>query len=665
MKTFKQIQLYLITLAVIGLSTSLTSCQKSEELNNSSDGVKSFTSKLTFGATINPPTTKGELNGTAFTWCSGDQLEVYDGQSGGTSLDSTTFSIEDQDSYTNNASFTGEVEDWDAAFNFYVVYPVSTIDAASSEATSSVSTYDSSTSTLKLTLPCNQIQRYDSYGNIDPEMTDKYDYKIGTIKSKTPTDNLNDTLSNLMTLIDVNITKPSEEMQITKVVIRSNKDLFPTEYDYCVTDSTCEYVNKTDAFSLSLFDADSSSYTSPSNETSFKARFMMCPFSVSTSDEFYIDVYTDGNLFTFKKDIFDKDFSAGVEYYTEMTLNASTEVTSNCYMVAPNNSLKIPVNIRGNGGDVADTGLSTSISPESVGILWETSPDLISLGELDGDKKVSITAGSETGNAVIAAYSGADQSGDVLWSWHIWVTDYDPDNGGTTFTIKNTALASYTFMDRNLGATTATPGEVTTLGLLYQWGRKDPFPGSASTSDNEELTLYNASGASSTSMVVKEQVSEEYNLNNSILNPLIFYYGISTNEYDWYSTSTYNDKLWGGEDIDTPDEKSIFDPCPVGWRVPVWEKLYSPWTNFSSNSIFLWSSTDLGRTYIDGSFYPAAGRRNYKSGDINKVGEYCHIWSGTPYLNTRAYSLLFTSTFYNLNSRGKRAYGFSVRCVKE
>ena len=35
-------------------------------------------------------------------------------------------------------------------------------------------------------------------------------------------------------------------------------------------------------------------------------------------------------------------------------------------------------------------------------------------------------------------------------------------------------------MDRNLGATSATPGNVGSLGLLYQWGRKDPFLGSSS-----------------------------------------------------------------------------------------------------------------------------------------------------------------------------------------
>lgn len=41
-------------------------------------------------------------------------------------------------------------------------------------------------------------------------------------------------------------------------------------------------------------------------------------------------------------------------------------------------------------------------------------------------------------------------------------------------------------MDRNLGATTAEPNTVGALGLLYQWGRKDPFLGSASINSDVE-----------------------------------------------------------------------------------------------------------------------------------------------------------------------------------
>jgi len=122
---------------------------------NSIDYVNSSMSKLMLGARINSPITRGELNGNTFTWCSCDQLQIYEGRTGSTSLSSNIFDIVEQETFTNNETFTGTIEGWDTAFDFYIVYPISTVDATSSEVTSSVTTYDASIGTLKLILPCN------------------------------------------------------------------------------------------------------------------------------------------------------------------------------------------------------------------------------------------------------------------------------------------------------------------------------------------------------------------------------------------------------------------------------------------------------------------------------------------------------------------------------
>ena len=351
--------------------------------------------------------------------------------------------------------------------------------------------------------------------------------------------------------------------------------------------------------------------------------------------------------------------------------------TANCYMIVPDNSITIPVNVRGNGVYVAGTGLETSISPLSVGILWETSAGLISLGGLSSDKKVVVTAGSTSGNAVIAAYSGANQSGDILWSWHIWVTDYDPDNG-TTFTVTNSASKEYVFMDRNLGATSATPGNSSTMGLQYQWGRKDPFTGSSSFTSTDEMTLYDAYGHgstgiitvnSSTGMINIVQTTSEENLSNSIKNPMSYYCKGYGSSYDWYSTSNSlrNDALWGGEDRNTPSNKTIFDPCPAGWRVPAWNgsswyKSASPWSAFTESD-FTWLDTDYGRTY-DGSFYPASGYRDNLWGKIKNVGIQGYYWSGSVD-DKKVYSMFFESKVYSYNYPVFRADGLPVRCVRE
>jgi len=369
--------------------------------------------------------------------------------------------------------------------------------------------------------------------------------------------------------------------------------------------------------------------------------------------------------------------AAGKNYSLDFNINGtSAEVTStaNCYIIAPGSSLNVPVNVRGNGGDVAGTGLSTVINPSSLGILWETSADLISLGDLS-DNKVTVTTGSATGNAVIAAYSGADQAGTILWSWHIWVTDYDPDNdtdpdSGTTFTIINSKGFSYDFMDRNLGATTASAGVTTTMGLLYQWGRKDPFPGSASYTTETEPVIYNALGTGSDDMIGKEAVSSDANLSNTIENPLTYYYGTGVNNVDWYSVTadTHNDALWGGADKNVYTAKTIFDPCPAGWRVPSWKE-DSPWSDFSTTT-FNWSDTDYGCTYTSGTFYPAAGCRFNESGDLYSVsssspnGPFGYYWSGLQ-RGTGGYRLYFYDGYVTPAGYNYRAGAYSVRCVKE
>jgi len=148
-------------------------------------------------------------------------------------------------------------------------------------------------------------------------------------------------------------------------------------------------------------------------------------------------------------------------------------------------------------------------------------------------------------------------------------------------------------------------------------------------------------------------------LANAILNPSTFY----TNRGDWCSTS--NDAFWGGADktLSVSAVKTMFDPSPAGWRVPTWKGLASPWTAFTT-STFSWNATDHGRTYTDGSFYPAAGYRNSSSGALQSVASLVGYWSGSP-SGSNGYNLVFDSSNVYPAGNNYRAYGFSVRCVQE
>ena len=116
---------------------------------------------------------------------------------------------------------------------------------------------------------------------------------------------------------------------------------------------------------------------------------------------------------------------------------------------------------------------------KSFGRREQTVPEvgsIIKSVSVDGDAiRFETPEELKNGNALIAA---KNEYGTILWSWHIWVCkDYDPV--ATAHVYNNNAG---TMMDRNLGATSTTQNAVQSLGLMYQWGRKDPFLGPGAVS---------------------------------------------------------------------------------------------------------------------------------------------------------------------------------------
>ena len=297
-------------------------------------------------------------------------------------------------------------------------------------------------------------------------------------------------------------------------------------------------------------------------------------------------------------------------------------------------------------------------SSESVGIvssaevLWESygtseTPvvgSLVSSVSAQGDMIVfEVPEPYREGNSVIAA---KDAAGTILWSWHIWLTDQPQEH------VYNNNAG--TMMDRNLGATSATPGDVGALGLLYQWGRKDPFLGSSSISSSTEAlsTLSWPSTVSSNST----NGTIEY----AVQHPTTFIGHIGGN-YDWYyGSSSTDDTRW-------QSEKTIYDPCPSGWRVPdggsngVWETAGFASTSYdSSNNGINFSISSPSTTW-----YPASTNRFIGDGALNGVVAYGYYWSVTTD-GIYAYTLGFIyDGNVNPASNYTRAYGFAVRCLQE
>ena len=138
--------------------------------------------------------------------------------------------------------------------------------------------------------------------------------------------------------------------------------------------------------------------------------------------------------------------------------------------------------------------------PSSVDVIWQSQSNLIQYLELkDGKASFYVAADSDDGdkikegNAVIGAY---DAGGTLIWSWHVWAADYDPDAEGGAVDFNG-----YSMMTRNLGALAADNSSVENIlasyGLYYQWGRKDPFigPSSYNAANGASASMYNGGGS--------------------------------------------------------------------------------------------------------------------------------------------------------------------------
>ncbi len=358
---------------------------------------------------------------------------------------------------------------------------------------------------------------------------------------------------------------------------------------------------------------------------------------------------------------------AGYNYQINFSLGASL-VESNCYIVKPGGTVCIPISQANRGWK--DAKLGTAIAPGAnwtADLLWtDNSNGLNAVGAVQSVMPnvnggyITVKAGSASGNAVVEV---KNSSGVTVWSWHIWVTDYDPNTNtnGTTYPYNG-----LTFMDRNLGATSTSQKNRSAFGLLYQWGRKDPFPGPKATSGTTFLSIFDAKGKTTKMQKMSISSSDENNLQGSVNNPLMFYYGAS----DWFSktSSTHNDDLWGGADSSTPSSKTVYDPCPVGWRVPAWDGS-SPWQGLSIGS----SAWSYGYLFPSLGYYPSAGYIT-SSGNLTAVGNSSstgrgEYWTATisPSSSSKAYSLEIkkSSTSVSVSTSKSRATGQSVRCVKE
>ena len=137
---------------------------------------------------------------------------------------------------------------------------------------------------------------------------------------------------------------------------------------------------------------------------------------------------------------------------------------------------------------------------------------------------------------------------------------------------------------------------------------------------------------------------------------------------DWYTNNqdNQNNVLW----IDNGNQKSSFDPCPMGWKVPkngTWNDysttsapFYIQGSTTSSNSL----TASNGRLYNLMTWYPSGGYRYSMSGLLRGVGSSGCYWSSTSD-ETNARYMDITKSYVNPNHTLYRVTGRFVRCVQK
>ena len=345
-------------------------------------------------------------------------------------------------------------------------------------------------------------------------------------------------------------------------------------------------------------------------------------------------------------------------------------------------------------------------------VVWADAANLVhspSIAHVGGEGFLDfeVTAADiQSGNAVVAVTKGSGASKTVLWSWHLW---FAPKDALDKIQVTNHQSVTYYFTKEALGwkptqwsgstydkprtvkvkveqtvanngtkqnaviNITQKPGNVRKgATTLYQFGRKDAFPGVA-TSDLK------AGG-------ITENAGDNMSIKNNIQNPDKFYiYGSSVyTNYGYYNLWSADNTVTGGynQGNDNPVVKTVYDPCPVGFKMPA----NNAFTGFTTTGL---NSTSQSEMNVDGTDdwqqwtnnfghnfwtnssktatinFPASGLRRRNAGSLFDVGNYGCYWSAVSGGAVDGCSLGFGSGDVRPLRFSTRTHGFAVRAVSE
>ena len=299
---------------------------------------------------------------------------------------------------------------------------------------------------------------------------------------------------------------------------------------------------------------------------------------------------------------------------------------------------------------------------------------------------------------------------EYLWSWHLWITDYEPDDnissweenkyvypvtGGAIHRYEssfwNKSYLNKYIMDRNLGAKTAVPSTDTgSFGLYYQFGRLAPMP-------YAETDVYDMYGnviddfkydkVNGSNMKIQKLAQ---NIRYAVTKPYMFFTcSGSDTDQRWLATNSYDKNSWNNPTWHTSGTKSLFDPCPPGWCIPgdaVWDNFrsYDVTQGGTGTTRFSALAANADRFAADHGYYfylnpnkpeigttwyPAAGKRDRSTGQMTMVNTKGVYWMTMPASSNFGQCMDMDGTGVqltaNFDDHGGRGAAVSVRCIRQ
>ncbi|MFC2320352.1 MAG: hypothetical protein ACFNM4_02310 [Prevotella nigrescens] len=343
-------------------------------------------------------------------------------------------------------------------------------------------------------------------------------------------------------------------------------------------------------------------------------------------------------------------------------------------------------------------------------VVWADADNLVhspSITRVGGDAFLDFevkAADIQSGNAVVAV-TKSDGAGSktVLWSWHLWfapkdaldkikVTNHQNENyyftkealgwkliqwSGSTYSSARTVKVKVEQTVANNGTKqeaviniTQNPGSVKKgATTLYQFGRKDAFPGV------DETQLPQGS--------INKNAGDNMSITNGIQHPNFYYTGGSNwnSNYGYYNLWSADNTVTGDWNVgnDNPVVKTVYDPSPVGFKMPANNAFTGFTADGKNESTMNVDGTDDRQTFSNNfghNFwtssskkatinFPASGFRFSKDGSLTDVGNSGYYWLAVPNGLNNGCDLLFHFSNVRPLSNDARDFGFAVRPVAE